>query len=284
MTIQKAYQHTSQSLQQVYTKGEAQAIARRLLSDKYNISHISIITDSDTLFEQSNELEKDISLLLAYTPIQHILGFEEFMGRNFSVTPKTLIPRPETEELVRLIIDNHLQESTTNSSPITILDIGTGSGAIAITLSKELGNSKVTAIDIDPETLIVATNNATNLNAEIEFIEADILKFSPTKSYDIIVSNPPYVTMEQKKVMHQNVTKHEPDKALYVADNDPLIFYRRIVQLSSVALKRGGSLYFEINEDYGVETADLLVQGGFADIRVIKDFNNKDRIVCGVKN
>ncbi len=283
MTIKKAYQHLSQHLQAAYEKSEAQAIARRLWSDKYSISQIQIITEGDTIFEHQKELEEDLALLLEHTPIQHIIGFEEFMGRNFSVTNKTLIPRPETEELVELIIKEFGSKSPSRTTPLTILDIGTGTAAIAITLNLELENSIVTAIDIDPDTLQIARNNAVKLGAEIEFIEADILKFAPKQTYDIIVSNPPYVTFEQKKVMHPNVTLHEPDKALYVDDNDPLIFYRRIAELCADTLEKSGALYFEINEDYGTETAQLLEQQGFEDIRIIKDFNNKDRIVCGIK-
>jgi len=280
MTIQQAYQHVSEQLQNLYSSNEAKAIAKRLLSDKYNISNITLITNSDANFNDKKELKKDIKLLQAYTPIQHITGFEEFLGRNFNVTPKTLIPRPETEELVYLIIRNHKNSTT----PLSILDIGTGTGAIAITLYKELENAQVTAIDIDPKTLEVATKNALANGANVEFIQADILSFTPNGSYDIIVSNPPYVTMSQKKMMHKNITLHEPDKALYVENDDPLIFYRRITEISLKSLKPKGTLYFEINEEFGTKTAELLEQHGFTNIKTIKDFNNKDRIVCGIQN
>ena len=279
MTIQQAYKYVCERLQSHYHVNEAKAIAKRLLLDKYNISNIDLITKSDTDFDNETELEKDVQKLIAFTPVQHITGFEEFMGRNFNVTPKTLIPRPETEELVHLIIQNH--KSTT--TPLSVLDIGTGTGAIAITLDKELPNTQVTAIDIDPKTLEVATNNAVRNSAKIKFIQADILSYTPSECYDIIVSNPPYVTMTQKEVMHKNVTLHEPDKALYVENNDPLIFYRRITELSLESLKPKGSLYFEINEIFGKETAQLLEQHEFTDVQIIKDFNNKDRIVCGTK-
>lgn len=279
MTIQQAYKYICDQLQDHYPPSEAKAIAKRLLSDKYNTSNIALITNSNADFNDKTELKKDVLRLIAFTPVQHITGFEEFMGRNFNVTPKTLIPRPETEELVDLIINNNKNSTT----PLSILDIGTGTGAIAITLNKELPKTKVTAIDIDPDTLQIATSNALSNCAVIKFIQADILSYTTCESYDIIVSNPPYVTMNQKQVMHKNVTLHEPDKALYVDNSDPLIFYRRITELSLESLKPKGVLYFEINEIFGKETAELLEQNGFTDVKIITDFNNKDRIVCGIK-
>ena len=279
MTIQQAYKYISEGLKNLYSQNESRAIAKRLLLDKYNVSEIELIINSEIDFKFTTSLKKDLQQLLAFTPVQHITGFEEFMGLNFTVTPKTLIPRPETEELVNLIIQNYKNTTT----PLSILDIGTGTGAIAITLSKELKDARVTAIDIDSETLAIAQKNALSNSVNIEFIEADILNFTLSTTYDIIVSNPPYVTMSQRDVMHKNVTLHEPDKALYVENDDPLIFYRRIAELSSKSLKQNGALYFEINELFGKETAKLLDSQDFIDIKIIKDFNFKDRIVCGVK-
>ncbi len=203
------------------------------------------------------------------------------MGFDFLVTPDVLIPRRETEELVQLIFEqNHSKD------PLTILDIGTGSGCIPIMLKKKLGKAKVYAIDISNSALDIAEKNAKKMNSEITFLQADILKMNALSfdTFDIIVSNPPYVTIQEKELMHRNVTEFEPHLALFVTDDDPLIFYRKISELAFKSLNSYGQLYFEINEKYANEVKEILMQFGFSHIEIIKDMQGKDRIVKGILN
>jgi release factor glutamine methyltransferase len=209
-------------------------------------------------------------------PIQYILGETEFYGHPFKVNKHTLIPRPETEELVELI----LADQKNNSSEIHILDIGTGSGCIAISLAKELKNAKVSALDISEGALEVARENAKINTVEVDFVQRDILTSETvTASYDIIVSNPPYVRNLEKKMMQKNVLVHEPETALFVSDDDPLVFYRRIAQLAHENLKEGGFLYFEINEYLGAEMTELITHLGFKNCSIKKDIYGKDRMM-----
>lgn len=209
-------------------------------------------------------------------PIQYILGETEFYGHPFKVNKHTLIPRPETEELVEWI----LADQKNNSSEIHILDIGTGSGCIAISLAKELKNAKVSALDISEGALEVARENAKINTVEVDFVQRDILTSETvTASYDIIVSNPPYVRNLEKKMMQKNVLVHEPETALFVSDDDPLVFYRRIAQLAHENLKEGGFLYFEINEYLGAEMTELITHLGFKNCSIKKDIYGKDRMM-----
>ncbi|MFT5231085.1 MAG: release factor glutamine methyltransferase [Planctomycetota bacterium] len=209
-------------------------------------------------------------------PIQYILGKTEFFGHPFKVNKHTLIPRPETEELVAWI----LADQKNNSSEIHILDIGTGSGCIAISLAKELENAKVSALDISKGALEVARENAKKNIVEVDFVQRDILTSEAVAaSYDIIVSNPPYVRNLEKKMMQKNVLVHEPETALFVSDNDPLVFYRRIAQLARKNLKEGGFLYFEINEYLGAEMTELITYLGFKNCSIKKDIYGKDRMM-----
>jgi release factor glutamine methyltransferase len=188
-----------------------------------------------------------------------------------------LIPRNETEELVHLIIKENKKEG------MRILDIGTGSGCIPITLALEIKGSLVFGLDISEKALSVASQNATLLGAKVEFRKCDILNEEvPFKDLDIIVSNPPYVKISEKELMHDNVLKYEPHLALFVNDDDPLLFYRHIVHKAKKVLNSEGRLYFEINEALGTITSELLTGNGFKDVQIIKDINNRDRIVVAV--
>lgn len=220
---------------------------------------------------------QDFERLKRGEPIQYIIGKAPFYGREFLVSPATLIPRNETEELVHLIIKENPQQG------LRILDIGTGTGCIPISLFLEMKEPEVYALDISLEALKVARQNAKSLKAEVNFLQGDILRERiPLESLDILVSNPPYIPEKGKAEMHKNVLDFEPGLALFVPDEDPLLFYRRIAELGREHLKKGGRLYFEIHEDFGPETVDLLESMGYQEVRLIQDLNGKNRIVTAV--
>lgn len=251
----------------LYGDREANSCARLLLEELYGLRY----PDYDVEVEP---VEGVIERLRSEQPIQQIVGHAWFYDRKFKVNEHTLIPRNETEELVDWIIKDHRQRGE-----ISVLDIGTGSGAIAVTLALELPESKVTALDFSAGALSVAEQNSDILSADVRFVGQDILTTSIDGEYDIIVSNPPYITKKEMSVMRNNVLNYEPHSALFVSDSDPLIFYRRIAELAKVHLKSGGVLYYEINENYGCECCELLSELGFVDIILRKDLNSKDRMV-----
>lgn len=219
------------------------------------------------------EIEKRLSL---HEPLQYILGEARFYGMDLRVTPDTLIPRPETEELVDIIV-----EQNGKRSDLTVLDIGTGSGAIAIALSRNLPFSRVSALDISEAALKVAQENAKNLHARIDFIHVDIFGYEPPKEhFDIIVSNPPYIAEEERKDMEHNVLDYEPAGALFVPDAEPLIFYSRIAETARIGLKPGGELYFEINPRFADSLEALLEKEGFRDIERYKDISHRIRFMA----
>jgi release factor glutamine methyltransferase len=213
-------------------------------------------------------------------PLQYILGETVFYNCNFRVNEHTLIPRQETEELVDLIIKEN------KGYPGRIIDLGTGSGCIAVALAKNLPGTNVTAVDISTEALDTAKQNAADNAVTVCFLKADMLVPDKItcKPAGIIVSNPPYVRESEKSVMHKNVLEHEPHSALFVPDNDPLMFYRAILKATGTLLESGGRLYFEINEAMGNEVASLAKRNGLKNVVIIKDLNEKDRFVKGEKN
>tara|TARA_B100000678_G_scaffold115582_1_gene96731 strand:- start:20617 stop:21498 length:882 start_codon:yes stop_codon:yes gene_type:complete len=235
--------------------------------------------------EQLEQFQKALGRLLQQEPIQYILGNTEFFGYPFQVNQHTLIPRPETEELVAWIIEDVKNKNQENShhkplnSKITILDIGTGSGCIPISLAKELPYAKISSIDVSKEALQMAQRNAELNEVEVNFIQQDILTTeSLPEKYDVIVSNPPYVRILEKEMMHQNVLDFEPDLALFVENENPLIFYRKIAQLAKEALTENGTLYFEINEYLPEEMKSLLKGFGYKEIELKKDIFGKNRM------
>jgi release factor glutamine methyltransferase len=242
---------------------------------------------TDTFFKVLDHLKQQ-------KPIQYILGETEFYGLPFKVNENVLIPRPETEELVDLIIRCHSEQS--EESQLSILDIGTGSGCIAISLAKNLPNAKVYALDVSKEALKTAKQNTSLNNVEITFILADILKATVDSSlwedvalrqkgffFDIIVSNPPYVRELEKIEIKPNVLDNEPHLALFVEDDNPLQFYKAITEFAVNNLKQKGNLYFEINQYLGEETKQLLVDANFCKVKLLKDINGNDRIIKGNK-
>ena len=229
------------------------------------------------LFKALSELKQDV-------PVQHIIGETEFMDMRFKVSPKVLIPRPETEDLVRWVIAD---SSAEQYQPLTILDIGTGSGCIPIALAKHLEGAQVSALDISSDALQVAQTNALENNVNLNFYQVDILDKTSTSTinskFDIIVSNPPYVRELEKNEMHKNVLKYEPGIALFVSDKDPLVFYRAIANFAVKNLADDGRLYLEINQYLGKEMLRLLSEYNFKDIELRKDIFGNDRMVKAVK-
>ena len=219
-------------------------------------------------------LLEDFQRLLTGEPIQYILGEAPFYGRNFLVTPDTLIPRNETEELVHRILKE-------NPAPgLRVLDLGTGTGCIPITLALELQSPEVFALDVSEEALAIARQNALKLEAQVQFLEGDLLGSIPTLApFDVIVSNPPYVPLRDQGEMHANVLNFEPHLALFVLDEDPLVFYQAIGTWGQQLLKKGGKLYLEIYENLAEELVTLLQSLGYSQVQVYPDLNGKNRMI-----
>lgn len=230
-----------------------------------------------------NKWESVVADLKTHKPIQYILGATEFYGLQFLVNEHTLIPRPETEELVDLIIKEEAKAKI--QKPIVrILDIGTGSGCIAISLAKHISNAEVFAIDVSEKALVTAKLNAEINKVNIAFIQKNILNTEDLEQqFDIIVSNPPYVRMLEKAEINKNVLDYEPHLALFVDDNDALLFYRKIAELAKINLSENGNLYFEINQYLGKETVALLEDLGFRNVALHKDIYNNDRMIKSTK-
>ncbi len=262
-----------------YADGEIKALTRIVAIELLGVSQMAFYMKDDITLtaEQATLLDSAIERLQQHEPIQYILGYSDFCGLRFKVTPATLIPRPETSELVEWIAN----ESNGTES---ILDIGTGSGCIAISLASKLPKSSVSAWDISAEALAVATENSKANSCTVTFKQVDILAYEPNdEQFDIIVSNPPYIKEVEKELMEANVLDWEPHTALFVPDNDPLLFYRAIAEKATKMLRPGGKLYFEINRAYGKETVDMLSALGYTDIELRKDFADNDRMIRAVK-
>lgn len=270
-----------EELSEIYPIEEAQNIFFLLMKRYLNKTRVelSLNPNMEISIKKESLLNHALKKLIDYCPIQYILGDTEFYGLTFKVSKDVLIPRPETEELVAWIIQD-VKEIINKKKDIYILDIGTGSGCIAVSLAKNLENVNVWALDISEDALIMAKQNTVKNNAKIQFIEADILKpFDLELKFDILVSNPPYVRELEKKQMKNNVLNHEPDVALYVKDDDPLLFYDKISDLARENLNTNGKLYFEINQFLGKEVKTLLLEKGFKNIQIKKDMYGKDRMV-----
>jgi len=270
-------QNITHDLNEKYSTQESESLAYIILEYVLKISKTRLLLNEAVEINKKKEMQYVVDRLLKNEPIQHIIGHTEFYGRKFKVNENVLIPRQETEELIQLIKTENLD------SGLKILDIGTGSGCIACSLGLEMNKPQVFALDVSAKALVVAKKNATLLSCEIDFLSSDILTDEmPIGNLDIIVSNPPYVTCNEKSQMDENVLKFEPNIALFVPDEEPLKFYNTIIKKSKAALKIGGKLYFEINELFGNEVDSLMQQNGFQQIRIIKDLNGKDRFVSGI--
>ena len=279
--IQDSIDLIKNELKTIYSTREIDSFIQLIFDHLLNLSGIKLHQNSQTIISNDNNLQiiDYVSDLKLRKPIQYILGETEFYDLIFSVDSSVLIPRPETEELVHLIINE-------NKNPhAKILDIGTGTGCIAISLKKNIPQSTVYALDISEPALQMAKKNARRNSVDIQLINTDILKekyFVKDEKFDIIVSNPPYVMESEKKQMSNNVLDYEPHSTLFVSDNDALIFYREICRYAKNNLNKGGSIYFEINEQLGNETVELLKQNGFSNIILKQDLNEKDRMVRGI--
>jgi release factor glutamine methyltransferase len=274
----------------IYDEQEIESFFYIILEKLHSLKRIDLALEPQTVMDGSHlkQWKSIVSDLKTQKPIQYILGETEFYGLRFEVNENTLIPRPETEELVSLILSDH--QITVSPNPLTILDIGTGSGCIAISLAANIPNAEVFAIDVSGKALATAKKNAESNKVNVNFINADILKIEnleklPTSdfplpiSFDIIVSNPPYVRNLEKAEIKPNVLEFEPHLALFVEDTDALLFYRKIAQLAQENLIANGKLYFEINQYLGKETVQLLKDSGFRNVELKKDIYGNDRMI-----
>lgn len=287
------YENLWRPLAAIYGSGEAKAIVRYVLDVRFGMSATDIYCGKVTQLsaEDCRELQKMTDRLMTAEPVQYVLGQADFCGRTMKVGPGVLIPRPETEELCEWIVasnekyrasDTFSEKETANIRP-TILDIGTGSGCIAITLSLDIPSAKVSAWDISADALSFARLNAAALGAEVTFETQDALvPPDDTARWDIIVSNPPYICQRERTDMERNVVDHEPHQALFVPDDDPLLFYRAIARYAARSLKRDGRLYFEINPLFAGDIQTMLHGCGFTMTETRSDSFGKERFVKGV--
>ena len=271
------YNEMWRKLAQEYDEGEAKAIARLAYEVRFGLTLTDLCLGKDTQLSADDQAQaaEMCNRLLLHEPVQYVLGQAEFCGRTFHVAPGVLIPRPETEELCRWII-SAMRDKRLEVRDLSFLDVGTGSGCIAVTLAAELPKAEVTAWDISAEALHIARGNAHSNGVHVTCQQVDILTPQPspstaghaplTSQWDVIVSNPPYICNKERATMEANVLEHEPHTALFVPDDDPLLFYRAIAQYGQEALKPGGWLYFEINPLYAASLTILLSRMSFRDI------------------
>ncbi|MBF4486388.1 MULTISPECIES: peptide chain release factor N(5)-glutamine methyltransferase [unclassified Flavobacterium] len=265
-----------------YDAYEAESFFYLILEDKHKLRQIDLALNHELTFSDSDFVVWDslLAQLKKEVPIQYLLGKTNFYGLDFEVNENVLIPRPETEELVEWIINEN--SKTDRAKKIKILDIGTGSGCIAISLAKNIPNAQVYAMDVSKKAIETAKRNAVNNKTDVTFILQDVLNAEELKcNFDIIVSNPPYVRNLEKEEIKKNVLDYEPHLALFVEDNDALIFYRKIAGLAQNNLLENGQLYFEINQYLGCEMKDLLEKMNFKSIELRKDIYDNDRMIFG---
>ena len=294
MTIKQYRAHFNESLKHLYPTSEIDSFFFLILEEYMGLKRIDIVLKSDFLIDKKslNLMQIATKQLEQEIPIQYIIGKTEFFGLPFNINKEVLIPRPETEELVEQVLKEvsltkickTTTDETTNEKQLKILDIGTGSGCIAISLKKQLPSSKTSAMDVSDEALHIAKKNAVLNKVDINFIHLDILKTNNLDQlYDVIVSNPPYVRELEKKEMKNNVLNNEPHLALFVDNKNPLLFYNKIAELAKNFLTKNGQLHFEINQYLGKETIKLLAEKGFKNIQLKKDIFGNDRIISAFK-
>ena len=251
---------------------------RVICEDVFNYDPVDVaLRQESELPEFAQDKVADIiARLRRHEPLQYIVGSARFHGHKFKVTPAVLIPRPETEQLVDIIVEEN------TASDLRVLDMGTGSGCIAISLARALKFAQVEALDVSRDALAVARENAATLKAKVRFFESDMLSPQPLARYDIIVSNPPYICWSEREAMDRNVKDYEPGQALFVPDSDPLLFYKAIAPYAAQSLERGGRLYLEINQRFGNEVKRLLEDNGFDEVRIIEDSFGKVRFAAAI--
>jgi release factor glutamine methyltransferase len=275
----KLFTEVANQLIPIFGANEAQSIADYLLEGTLGLTAKERLAKKPLELSVNNlaMLDEAVTRLKNEEPVQHVVGYGWFYGRKFYVNKNVLIPRPETEELVHWIVNSHK-----NGSALNLLDIGTGSGCIPVTISLEAPSLQCEGWDISEAALEIARENAIKLEANVHFKQVNILEATiEGEAFDVIVSNPPYVRDSEKTLMSKNVLNYDPAGALFVGDDDPLIFYRRIAGLARTGLKNGGWLYFEINEAFGTEMKDLLGSLGYSQIELRQDINGKDRMIRG---
>jgi release factor glutamine methyltransferase len=280
MTLQEAFNTLKTELNKLYTQQEAIAIAHEVMENISQLSKIDRLMSKEQLLSSSQQNEWDYILdeLLQGKPMQYVLGKCYFMGREFIVDENVLIPRPETEELVIWILNDWAQ----NKEGKSIVDIGTGSGCLPISLKAEWPEAQINACDVSLGALAVAQKNASHLGQDINFFEQNILDkdlWHHLPQYDIIVSNPPYIPINEIKTMEANVIEHEPHLALFVEDTDRFLFYRTIAQLGKTKLKEGGAIYCEIHRDFPEETKAVFEAEGYTNIELRKDMHDNWRMI-----
>jgi len=278
MILKEAIEQLKNGLAAVAEPQEAQAMIRIICEDIFNYDQVDVALRQDSELPEfaQQRITDIISRLQRHEPLQYIVGSARFHGHRFKVTPAVLIPRPETEQLVDLIVDEN------SASDLRVLDIGTGSGCIAISLARALKFAQVDALDVSRDALAVARENAAALKVRVNFFESDILSPQPAARYDIIVSNPPYVCWNERESMECNVKDYEPGQALFVPDNDPLLFYKAIAPYAAQSLEKGGRLYLEINQRFGQEVKKLFEENGLDEIRIIEDSYGNTRFAAAV--
>ena len=269
----------------VYPPGEAAAVAEHYVCERFALSHSQLLIDRPVPLtaELQTQVERDTQALREQVPVQYALGYETFGARRFTVSPDVLIPRPETYELVEWCAATLSQLATPR-----LLDVGTGSGCIAVSLALELPHAQVEAWDISSRALTVAQQNATQLGAAVDFREVDLLKavrenVDPQHRLDLIVSNPPYIPAGEASTMGDNVVQHEPHTALFVPDHDPLLFYRALAHLATERLLPGGALLVETHTDFARETAELFAQHGLQQLEIRHDADDRPRMVKAIR-
>ena len=270
------------SLKGEYSESEIHVLGMLILEKLTGFSRIWLLIHKELKLndEQNIIASQYLERLKNHEPIQYILGETEFYGLKFKVNPSVLIPRPETEELVEWVKPPHPPKGGFLSGTPTLLDVGTGSGCIAVALKKKFPSANVSAMDISPEALALAKENAALNEVNIEFIQDDILHPAATdRKWDVIVSNPPYIPASEQRYLHKNVTDFEPHLALFVQDNDPLIFYRKIAEFALSHLTAGGRLYVEIHQSLGRQCCQLLESMGFQLVELRKDLSGNDRMI-----
>lgn len=282
--MQKTISFIESELEGLYPPNEIRSFTHRIIEYLFHQEKQFFLLDKDKQLSPIERVraEEIVTELKKFRPIQYILGETEFYGLKFKVNENVLIPRPETEELVDLVINDILQLAQNYKSPslpLSILDIGTGSGCIAISLAKKFNSVLVSGIDVSEAALETAKLNASINNVSVNFVQADILKDQLSMQYDIIVSNPPYITPKEKKEMSKNVLDYEPHEALFVPEKQPLLFYERIADIGKEHLESNGKLYFETSSLYGRETALMLENKGYKNILLLKDISGKDRMI-----
>ena len=273
-----------QELSPINDSGEAESFFYLILEEQHQLKRIDLALNPDLTFsnDQIQFWNSILDSLKKEIPIQYLLGKTSFYGLDFEVNSAVLIPRPETEELVEWIIQS--QKSKVRSQNVKILDIGTGSGCIAISLAKNIENSQVFAVDVSEKALATAKKNAEINQVKVTFLEKNILETDDLEQqFDIIVSNPPYVRELEKQEIKKNVLGNEPHLALFVEDNDALVFYRKIAELAQKNLSKNGQLFFEINQYLGKEMLDLLEKMNFKNIELRKDIYGNDRMIRGTR-